>query len=427
MARHILTILSVLLSPFILPAQTSPFSIHPAEEDAHLLPENVEIRRKLYDWLKAPINEVVSTVPRVHRQMNDGGFVQVRAVETSGAVYQLFLNQRDFTYPVAGRGNVIFKRKKADGSFLQMKIFLGEDSETFLRIFPFQDRTSLDTYLYGKRIIADIALPFSFDQLLTAPLSLVTELTARRIPWEIFKPMAPREEDRAVKRLVDILRQELSRLGDGEDGAIDEWGEYVYIDSLIPQEDDPGLNCSGFAKWAVDGFVIPLTGAPLAIEPLKAKHLSSRGNSLSRRFEDERDPFFGLDWTRNLSVALASLRRGAPVGTEETDVRRAPFFSYVEDVGYPMEELKPLLYLLARSEPGNFYLGSLNRPFGEKPPMRQHIHVALLFPYFDGLGKFHVSVMERGQETSLASLKVRYKADFIHLVRVSTLGNIELP
>jgi len=38
------------------------------------------------------------------------------------------------------------------------------------------------------------------------------------------------------------------------------------------------------------------------------------------------------------------------------------------------------------------------------PTLRQHHHVIVLFPYFDARGSFQVVVMERNQETSLASL-----------------------
>jgi hypothetical protein len=106
------------------------------------------------------------------------------------------------------------------------------------------------------------------------------------------------------------------------------------------------------------------------------------------------------------------------IDPEALDVRNVPSAQYTEDVGYRVDTLTSVLYRLARRDPGTFYLGSVNRLFGEDPVLRQHTHVVALFPYFDRAGTFHVAVMERNVETSVASLERRYGNDFIHLVRV---------
>ena len=92
-----------------------------------------------------------------------------------------------------------------------------------------------------------------------------------------------------------------------------------------------------------------------------------------------------------------------------------------------MESLRSVLYSLARTEPGTFYLGSVNGLFGSDPVLRQHTHVLVLFPYFDGNGRFEAAVMERSIETSVASLERRYPDDFIHLVRVRGDSDFEAP
>ena len=112
---------------------------------------------------------------------------------------------------------------------------------------------------------------------------------------------------------------------------------------------------------------------------------------------------------------------------EKWDVREIPFLTYVEDVGYPVENLSFILYYLALNEPGYFYLASLNRPFGEEPALRQHFHVALLFPYFGEDGRFQEVILERTVESSMKSFIARYGRDYVHLVRVKAPADYSPP
>ena len=227
--------------------------------------------------------------------------------------------------------------------------------------------------------------------------------------------------------MVDPLRTALSWLPDAEVGSLNEHGELVYIESLVLQDQEPGFNCSGFAKWVADGIYGTLRDRYLSIDVLKEKHLGSRGNGFSLPLEDERDPYFGLDWTRNLARELARLDGPVSESPEAFDVRSASPLEYIEDVGFPVMELEFALYFLAREDPGTFYFASVNRSFGTEPVLRQHTHVVVLFPYFDELGEFRVSVMERNVETSLASLRQRYGDDYIHLTRAAARPEFDPP
>ena len=209
---------------------------------------------------------------------------------------------------------------------------------------------------------------------------------------------------------------------------MDAHGEYVFIETGIPQGELGGLNCSGFAKWVVDGFYRPLAGQCIGVEALKIPASASRGNAWSRRLESERDPYFGLDWSRYLAVRLAQARTGILAGDlEGFDVRLMEPFPYTDDIGYPTEGLAVLLFRLAQDFPGYFYIGSLNRDYGENPILRQHFHVVVLFPYFERQGDFRVVVMERNQESSLETFLERYPGHYIHLVRVEARGPFDPP
>jgi hypothetical protein len=90
-----------------------------------------------------------------------------------------------------------------------------------------------------------------------------------------------------------------------------------------------------------------------------------------------------------------------------------------------MEHLELALYLLARREPDSIVLASINKDFGKEPVLRQHTHVAVLFPRFDRDGQFVVSVLERSVETSLGSLQAQHPNASVHLVRVAADGAFE--
>jgi hypothetical protein len=251
-------------------------------------------------------------------------------------------------------------------------------------------------------------------------------------PRRYFEPHPDNYRD--VRNFIGQVRQRLPELRFRDDGVIDEDGRYVFIDTRQAQDGPGGLNCSGFAKWVVDGILQPLTGSRLPIEPLKAP-FGSRGSSFTEPYEKLRDPFFGLDWTRNLASRANSILRAPDFGAlQEIEVQKAVFSSikirqgrtsslrtypdFLPNTGFGFEGLHPLLYTLAIDKPGWIYLASVSDEMGSAPRMRQHFHVAVLAPYFNERGGFQVAVFESAEETSFAGFKARYPGHFINLVRI---------
>ena len=101
------------------------------------------------------------------------------------------------------------------------------------------------------------------------------------------------------------------------------------------------------------------------------------------------------------------------------------FFTYTEDIGYKVKDLKLLLYYLAVNEPGYFYLGSVNNEYKENPTLKQHFHIAVLLPYFDENGYFHIKVMDQHKNPELGVFIEKYEYDFIHLVRIEAKGSFK--
>ncbi|MFW6223529.1 MAG: hypothetical protein ACOC4A_01445 [Spirochaetota bacterium] len=389
------------------------------------IPENSDVRRYLRSRILAPTDEVLSEERgQVYRQGVSDTRVKYEVRTQNGSFYLLFLNEIPHVrandgFPVYGAGSYVIKRSLSDGSFTQAKIFLQTDPDFFVRLFPDEARTLMDVFVAGDRLYNDIVVPVPFEQVLFAPLPRLMDMTEAIVDWSLAVPRVETDRYEAVRVMVERAREGLSTLPDAEDGAMNEDGELVFIESLVLQEGQPGFNCSGFAKWIGDGIAKPRSGEYLPIERLKEKHLDYRGHRWSARREEERDPYFGLDWSRNLAVALLEIENpGREYGPEDADVRRVRHTRYVEDVGYPVDDMRRVLYLLAVDEPGHFYIGSVNQEFGSDPVLRQHVHVAVFFPYFDENGRFRVTVLERNVETDLDSLADRYPDSNVHLVRV---------
>jgi hypothetical protein len=390
--------------------------------------ENSEIRSLLASVIAADPFALTRLTSKVYEQESEDHRVLVRTAEQRGAVYILFLNEHTYQFPVYGEGSYIIKKDGSTGEYVQIKIFLRSDEGSFLRVRPHPQGVRLDLYLYGKPFYLDIPVPLSFEELLTEPFSTLVGRSRKKIRWDLVFAAGNPEVDRFALRIVENLRDKLPLLGDVEDGAMDDTGRFVYIETLKPQPQvAEGFNCSGFAKWVVDGFYTPMTGRMSGIEEAK-RRMSNRGNRWSDRYEYERDPYFGLDWTRNLALLLGNAARTTGnLETEDVDVRDVPFFGYVPDMGYEMTDLEPLLFLLAQIEPGHFYLGSVNDVMDEDPYLRQHFHVAVFFPYFDARGRFHVTVFERNVESPFEAFVEGNEGRMIHLVRLPLLRRFDPP
>ena len=382
-----------------------------------VIPENWEARLEFEDYIFAPVGRLSESIERRYEQKENSAAVHFAIKKNASGLFLLFLTEDDDGgLPQIKSGNISIKRDPSDGKIQYMTVLLRNRDDSYARIYPLDDRAYMSIDMFGIRIYDQIKLPVRFSLLLTAPFSKSIGYTRDVIDWDLL--LYRGEPSDSLDNLVEALRKQLPSLKDCDDGAYDRMGNPVYIESEA--HSPGGMNCSGFAKWVVDGFYYPLRRQYMEIASLKMKPLAARGNRWSERYEDKLDPFFGLDWSRNLAGKLSEARSGLPVtNVEKNDVRQVSFVSYVEDVGYNVVDLELILFVLARKNPDQFYLGSLNHPFAEKPALRQHTHVVVLIPVFSQDGSFQVQVMERNSETSLSSLVERYKNSQIHLVRIS--------
>jgi hypothetical protein len=400
------------------------------------IPDDSSLRLALKDsyFTDAPAR-VMARRP-ITRVLPGGDEVEVR-LEASSTSFTVHLARKAAgSFPGWTQGSWALTRNRRTGEFEHIRVFLRSDPYTYIQLRPSEldkSKTLLDAVVYDAFIRRGLPLPFSFDRALTMSITDIISLAGERFPARYYEPDSGNYRD--IRAFISKVRANIGGLEFGDDGAIDEHGEYVYIATLEPQLGEPGLNCSGFAKWLIDGLIQPLTGRKLTINELKAPY-GDRGSGITEPWDSVRDLFFGLDWTRNLAAAVqGALYPGESPPLSEFEVRHAPFAqmitrkngvpeirSYPEhivDTGFAAEGIYPLLYTLAIDEPGNFYLATISDDRGgPRPRLRRYFHVAALVPYFDENGIFHVAVFESAEETAFSRFRVRYPGDFINLVRI---------
>ena len=436
--------------------ETRPFSL---DVPVNRIEDDSALRASLLDtWFRESPARVLARRPEIHT-LRGGTRVQVR-VETSAINRDEFAivlaREHNGAFPGWGQGSWILTRHRdgrAEG--LRIRIFLRSDHNTFVQFRPHNnnERSLMDVVLYDAYMIRSLPIPIPFERLYVLPVEEALQAAGNRFPRRYFEPDPGLYRD--TRAFVAAVRARLGELTFVHDGAINENGDFVFINTLEPQNLSAqggrgGVNCSGFAKWIVDGILRPSTGQRLPITPLSAP-FGDRGSSYTYIWEELRDPFFGLDWIRNLaSIAGTTLLSPAFGALEEIEVRDVPFSQviirqahtrsvvpypgHVENAGFCFTGLHALLYTLAIDEPNRIFLAAVNHeiraPITRENPrglprLRQFYHVAVLVPFFTETGVFQVVVFESAAETSFARFRTRYPGQFINLVRIPIDGSFD--
>lgn len=390
-----------------------------AQESPTLYPESASFRKKIsQNWLETDILELARLDP--FAEIDSFGFTFLVKHSISADKQSIIVSINPFGTDSI-RGSWILYRALNDGSPQKIQIFPTNDKNVILEFTPAQgaltkEKTFASIYLYGAKIANKIPLGFPINRLYVLSLEEIKKLTQNSIPWEFFSPNEILYGQ--VASAVAEIREKLPQLVYLEDGAFDENAYPVFIatEKVQKKEDilsvlDPskdisqilgGVNCSGFAKWLIDGIIRPIAGSGLKIAPLKTA-TSAPDTHFTENYRDSRDLFFGLNWVRNLASAVVTAYANTLFTPEVSgvDVNVSPFVGldgYKKDVGYKVNEIESLLYWLAIKEPGHFYLGAISRERGD-PLLRQYHHIAAFFPWFDSKGQFRLAVFESAVET----------------------------
>ncbi|MCL2601049.1 MAG: hypothetical protein FWD88_07710, partial [Treponema sp.] len=212
----------------------------------------------------------VQATPRALHNLDGGGRIEIRAIGRPGEILILFARQHHRCGQFTGwvQGSWEFTRSRANGNVTKARVFPRSDQQTFVQFRPFgTDRVHMDVLLYGAYVIQGQALPVSMDRLTVMPLNDILQLAGSRFPVRYFEPNPDDFSDH--RQFIANVRERLPELRFADDGAIDHTGRFVYIATGEEQQGQPGLNCSGFAKWLIDGILRPITGERLEIPPLR--------------------------------------------------------------------------------------------------------------------------------------------------------------
>jgi hypothetical protein len=419
-----------LLFGFFVPLWNSAFCL---DTPSAKIPDDSSLRKSLLQtWFKEAPGTALSRRSFIHT-LPGGGRIQVRIEDGSREFGIVLARELNGAFPGWAQGSWILTRGKDDGAASRIRVFLRSDPYTYIQFRPMEGGKSvMDVVLYEAYVLRSMPVGIPFDRLLVIPVEEALAVGDKTFPRRYFDPHP--EDYRSARFLAAAIRERLPGLSYRDDGAIDEHGRYVFIKTLEEQTGEKGLNCSGFVKWVADGILRPVTGGFLPIGPLKAP-FGDRGSPFTEIYEDAREPFFGLDWTRNLAARLNVILNPEEIDIlKAIEVRRAPFSSvirrgegggvrsfpgYLLNAGFGIEGIHALLYTLAIDEPGKIYFASINNEIDPVPRMRQHFHTAVLIPYFDENGGFRVVLFESAAETSFSRFKTRYPGHCVNLVRVS--------
>lgn len=451
MKKHFPLILSVVLLMFsVLPC----FALYNKQG----IPDSSEVRKSLVQsWFTASVEQVRSNKTELYIN-NVGTVFQVRSEENGKDLLIIVAPQEKLAvdvyteqgksssyidvYPLDSPGSWVLLRDVDTGKPIQIRYYFAADSDVFVQFRPYGTKTVADFVVYGSFAARSVPVGIAFERLYTASFSAIQDLTKRTLPWE-YSDIVP-ELYNPVLQMISVIREQQERFFAAEDAAYDENGEPVNILSNTPRivaEDvieAEGLSFSsaGFLKWIIDGLVVPLAGGYTKIEPLLVSTAENKTGSFADVKSQIFDLDFSLNWTRNLAAAALSVYSGKNYYYTDSgcDVTIEPFSStqstqgwtnnlgYLKDSGYSISSLKPLLYVLAVTEPGRFFLGAIRQTDATNPSSPE-VHFftesVALFPYFDSNGRFDVVVFENGQELTLDSLLKKYSDTQIHLVRVN--------
>lgn len=406
------------------------------------IPDSSAVRDQAMEpWLTAPISAVIDRECE-NVQTDFGQVFQVRA-EREGSEVAIVFAPREGSYDFLGKapGAWVVYRDYYSGKILRVNVYFQYDSRVYVCLRPDNQpkkpKSEVDLIIHGAYACRGVPLGIPFSDVLKLSFSELFNLTKETVPWNYVKTDYRNYVNN--NKMVEKIRRKLPQFEYIEDAAYDEFENPVYISTGEARSGTPGkigINCSGFTKWVVDGITIALSGSATKIEALKQPTIELEGTLYKAQAEEE-EMFRSYDWIRNLSTAAVCAERDKefPAGTLGVDVQVNPFaglksadgtvrnVGFVPKTGYEINLLKPLLYVLAATEPDMLYLGAVKTckcKTEDNPETWTFHHDVVFLPYFDQAGICHIEVFESGVETSFEEFVEENKGSYIYLCRVKS-------
>lgn len=430
-----------------------------AEWNAYKIPDSAEIRRQISrEWFEGSL-DVLRGLNSEIRANQIGTQFQVR-LEEQQEVFLTIVAPKSFmtvdvyeasgmrtatedAYNMESPGSWVLVRSKNNGEPLLARFYFAKDAGVYVQFRPNKNTSLADLVIFENYAARGVPLGVPFEKFYTASFAEIQALTKSNLPWNYVEPRAGLYDDTLV--MIQTIRQNLGNIAYADDAAYNEEGKPVLISSGRPRFVSENLRRAisvsslGFVKWICDGLVEPLAGSYLKLGPLVQKTIEANPTGSQGIFESRFNSNLSLDWTRNLAAAVLSVNAQKTILYDKSgvDVSIEPFAArwtdrgvqsevgYIQNTGYKIRYLKPLLYVLATVDPQRFYLAAI-RQTGKGPDggeVKVFNDAAAIFPYFDADGKFRAVVFYDGSEYSLQqfcdSFALQRQSDcFAHLVRV---------
>ncbi len=252
-----------------------------------------------------------------------------------------------------------------------------------------------------------------FPVLLYLNLCLISYGFAQDLPGSI---------NQKLSKLTVEMENEICGLEFVPDGVQDEWGNFIYTSTGIPQKiNEPGLNCTGFTKAIADYLFkrIYHTEKALTVKELENRFLDLRIDQQASLYEYERDPFYAQDWIRNCSLAI----NGTPfVSGSYWDIKDIPGHEFDPKWGFRAEGIEDIASKLSTKYPGSVYFFAISKILNYQLGIRQFAHAGLMVNFTED-GKSITRFFESNVVNSIPRFTFHNEGRYIYLVRVD-INNI---
>jgi len=443
------------------------------------IPDSSEIRKNLQEkWFEAPLSVVRDNKPEIVKN-NIGEEFQVR-MEENETTYNIFVSPemeinvdvysdsgveiiKQTVYPGDMAGSFVVVRDKKTEKTLRIRYYFLKNSDIYVQFTPYGKTALADLIVYGKYAARGVSTGVPFVNYYSTSFEEVYRTTENKIPWNYV--LIDTTDYHSVKQMVAVIQEKIPTLVLMDDAMYDDKNQLVRIsngkefpdkglDSNIAktpqavsnranakepaQAPKLALSSAGFIKWIADGLVEPIAGGRLKREPLIKETVQVKSNGLQGVLSQTYNLYFSLDWIRNLASAVVSVYTGKTYLFNQSgvDVTINPFASsitekgvenivtFIEDSGYRIEVLKPMLYVLAASDPGTFYFGAIRgTDRSVSPEVKAFNECVAFFPYFNNDGGFECAVFMNGREFTLENFCMYYEDSFVYLTRVKSSEN----
>lgn len=435
-----------------------------SEYNSRGVPDSADLRKKLVEtWFEASLDELKDKVPEFLSNAGGQKFkVYLEEEDTFYCIYvasgksmdvNVFLEdsmikEQQIVYPGNLSGTWVLIKDKKTNEPLRIRYFFTGDSDVFVQFSPNGRVALADLVIFGHYAAKGVSTGVPFSKIYTASFDDVMLYTKKSLPWNYV--FVDSVNYAANIFMANEIEKNLSRITVLDDAMYNENNDLVSIIDgkpfIIENGDENAnrlyLSSAGFVKWICDGLVYPITGGQLKRNPLiketvkvyETGHLGVNSQKYSL--------YFTLDWIRNLSSAVVSVKTGKnyEYPKSSVDVTINPFassmigtkanantLSYVKDTGYKTQILKSLLYVLAATEPDTFYLGAIRETDKTvSPELKVFNKCVVFFPYFTENQTFDCKVFIEGRYLSLQDFCQNYEDEYVYLTRMQSSQNFNL-